>query len=89
MPLKWPETNYQSCSVKLSSRLLEEFGLQWRFSTIYDQGLQTYCAQRQYNANIENQNSIPIYTDRYQAPTRENNSVRATFRNLKCVNIPA
>ena len=38
---------------------------------------------------IENQNSIPIYTDRYQTPTRENNSVRATFRNLKCVNIPA
>ena len=36
MTLKWPETNYQSCSVKLSSRLLEEFGMQWRFSTIYD-----------------------------------------------------
>ena len=31
MPLKWPETNYQSCSVKLSLRLLEEFGLQWFF----------------------------------------------------------
>ena len=38
---------------------------------------------------IENQNSIPIYTDRYQTPTRENNSVRATLRILKYVNIPA
>ena len=35
LPLKWPETNYQSCSVTLSSRLSAEFGLQWRFSTIY------------------------------------------------------
>ena len=35
MPLKWPETNYRSCSVKLSSRQLKEFGLQWRFSTLY------------------------------------------------------
>ena len=51
MPLKWPETNYQSCSVELSLRLLEEFGLQWRFSTIYDLGLQTYRVHRQDNAN--------------------------------------
>ena len=36
----------------------------------------------------QNQNSIPIYTDRYQTPIRENNSVRATFRNLQCVDIP-
>ena len=36
LPLKWPETNYRSCSVKLSSRHLKEFGLQWRFSTLYD-----------------------------------------------------
>ena len=26
LPLKWPETNYRSCSVKLSSRHLKEFG---------------------------------------------------------------
>ena len=39
MPLKCPKTNYQSCSLKLSSRLLGELGLQWRFSTVYDQGL--------------------------------------------------
>ena len=38
---------------------------------------------------IQNQNSIPIYTGRYQTPTRGNNSGRATFRKLNCVNIPA
>ena len=37
----------------------------------------------------QNQNLIAIYTERYQTPTCENNSVRGTFRNLKCVNIPA
>ena len=62
LPLKWPETNYRSCSVKLSSRHLKEFGLQWRFSLLYGQGLGTWLHRREIWHLAENEKFAPIYT---------------------------
>ena len=61
LPLKWPETNYRSCSVKLSSRHLKEFGLQWRFSLLYGQGLGTWLHRREIWHLAENEKFAPIY----------------------------